>query len=53
MSIVTMSRPCAAADVDSKSPQEEVRLGEAYQQLWQVMKLPAVQKFALVLVTFR
>lgn len=44
---------CAAADIDVKNPQEDMHIGEAYRQLWQVVKLPAVQKFALVLLTFR
>lgn len=39
--------------MDTKNPQEDVQIGEAYRQLWQVMKLPAMQKFALVLLTFR
>lgn len=42
-----------AVEMDAKNPQEEGNIGEAYRQLWQVMKLPAMQKFALVLLTFR
>lgn len=34
-------------------PEESVSIGEAYRQLWEVVKLPAVRRFAVVLVTFR
>lgn len=33
--------------------EQEVGLKEAYQQLWRVIRLPAVQQLALVLFTYR
>jgi len=45
---------CAAAvETDVKNPEETVSIREAYRQLWEVVKLPAVRRFAVVLVTFR
>jgi len=43
----------AAVETDVKNPEETVSIGEAYRQLWEVVKLPAVRRFAVVLVTFR
>ncbi|DBB18433.1 TPA: hypothetical protein ACH3X3_000077 [Trebouxia sp. C0006] len=42
-----------AVETDVKNPEETVSIGEAYRQLWEVVKLPAVRRFAVVLVTFR
>ena len=42
-----------AVEGDVKSPEESGSIVDAYKQLWQVVKLPAVKRFALVLVTFR
>ena len=43
----------AAAEGDAKTPEESGSISEAYTQLWQVIRLPAVKRFAVVLVTFR
>ncbi len=43
----------AAVETDVKNPEETVSIAEAYRQLWEVVKLPAVRRFAVVLVTFR
>ena len=43
----------AAVEADLRNPEETVSIGEAYRQLWEVVKLPAVRRFAVVLVTFR
>lgn len=42
-----------AVEGDVKSPEESGNIIDAYKQLWQVIKLPAVRRFALVLITFR
>lgn len=44
---------CDAVEGDVKSPEESGNIMDAYRQLWQVVKLPAVKRFAFVLVTFR
>ena len=44
---------CYAVEGDVDSPEESGNITDAYKQLWQVVKLPAVKRFALVLVTFR
>ena len=43
----------AAVEGDAKSPEESGSISEAYTQLWEVIRLPAVKRFAVVLVTFR
>jgi len=43
----------AAVESDLRKAEETVSIGEAYKQLWEVVKLPAVRRFAVVLVTFR
>ena len=43
----------AAVEANVKNLEETVSIREAYRQLWEVVKLPAVRRFAVVLVTFR
>lgn len=42
-----------AVEGDAKCPEESGSISEAYTQLWEVIRLPAVKRFAVVLVTFR
>ena len=42
-----------AVEGDVKSPEESGNIMDAYRQLWEVIKLPAVKRFAIVLLTFR
>ena len=48
-----LAADCDGDDEEGAPAEKELSLGEAYEQLWRVVRLPSVRHFAVLLLTFR